>query len=275
MRPTNSIPQAYYGVLQQNTATSALDEAVEQVKNLGYAILDAGYSEMALKNIAAQFDMVQDKYIACYGAERLKSIDEYHTIRSPLTSGNDVFLELALNSNLLTALKSLIQGSFILNQQNGIVNPPRETYNQASWHRDLPYQHFVSSAPLAINALFCIDDFTVKNGATYVLPASHKSEAFPSASYIERNALQVEAKAGSYILLDCMLFHAGGFNATMAARRAVNHVFNIPFFKQQINIPANMQTSQLSAEQRKILGFNYTEPRSVADYLAGRATQKG
>lgn len=268
-------PQADYGILQRNTANSRLEEVVEQVKRLGYAVLDGGYSQQEITEITTEFDRVQAEYISQHGEAKLKKIDEFHTIRSPLANGNKTFLGLVFNPLLQEALCKLIQGSFILNQQNGIVNPPGATYNQASWHRDLPYQHFVSDTPLAINALFCVDDFTLENGATYVLPASHKSAAFPSSPFVKGNALQIEAKAGSYLLLDCMTFHAGGFNTTQRVRRAVNHVFNIPFFKQQINLPANMQSVPLSDAQRRILGFNYNEPRSVADYLATRLAKLG
>ncbi|WP_457831307.1 phytanoyl-CoA dioxygenase family protein, partial [Staphylococcus aureus] len=80
-----------------------------------------------------------------------------------------------------------------------------------AWPRDLPYQHYVSSTPLAVNALFCVDDFTLDNGSTFVIPATHKEINYPSESFVERNAVQVTAKAGQYILLDCMLFHSGGF----------------------------------------------------------------
>ena len=265
-----NIPSESYGILQQNPSESAIEETAEQVRNLGYAILDSGYTAHELQGISEEFDLTHKNYVKKYGETKLRSINELHTIRSPLAHGGGAFLNLALNKNLLSILKKLISGKFILNQQNGIINPPQETYNQGAWHRDLPYQHFVSSKPLAINALFCVDDFTLENGATFVLPASHKVEAFPSSSYVQRNAIQNEAKAGSFILLDCMVFHAGGFNKTESVRRAVNHVFNIPYFKQQINIPMSMKSANLSAEMKDILGFNQMEPVSIADYLSTR-----
>lgn len=274
MTTVNSIPEASYGILQQNLSDSAIDEAVEQVRNLGYAISDSGYSTAELKSISEEFNRTREYYVKTYGESKLRSLNEFHTIRSPLTHGGDVFLRLALNENLLSILKKLIPGKFILNQQNGVINPPQETYNQGAWHRDLPYQHFVSSTPLAINALFCVDDFTLENGATFVLPASHKSEAFPSSNYVRKNAIQVVAKAGSFILLDCMVYHSGGFNKTQSMRRAVNHVFNIPYFKQQINIPMNMKSDNLSSEVRDILGFTFAEPTSISDYLSTRTGKK-
>jgi hypothetical protein len=270
----NNIPSESYGILQQSRPESLIEEAAEQVKNLGYAIIDSDYKAPELQLISEEFDRTRDFYLETYGAAKLRSLNEFHTIRAPLTHGGEAFLRLALNENLLMILKKLIQGKFILNQQNGIINPPQETYNQGAWHRDLPYQHFVSTKPLAINALFCLDDFTVENGATFVLPASHKFEAFPSPEYLKNNAIQVEAKAGSFILLDCMLFHSGGFNRTNTVRRGLNHVYNIPMFKQQINIPLNMTNITLSTEERDILGFNYREPTSILDYLTMRNGKK-
>lgn len=264
------IPESSYGVLQQNKTESALDDIVEQVRDLGYAVLDSGYSVSELKVISDEFNYTRNKYIEMHGESKLRSLNEIYSIRSPLTHGGEAFLSLVLNEKLLSVLRKLISGRFILNQQNGVINPPQEPYNQGAWHRDLPYQHFVSTKPLAINALFCVDEFTIENGATYVLPASHKSERFPSPNYIRKNAIQVEARAGSFILLDCMLFHAGGYNRTDAVRRAVNHIYNIPYFKQQINIPKNMEGGGLSAEAKDILGFNYMEPMSIADYLSTR-----
>lgn len=274
MKQVNRVPEKSYGILQRTEIGSSIEEVVERVRRLGYGILDSGYGKAELQYLSTEFDSLHQKCLEHYGEVWLAGIDEHNTIRAPLTHGSAPFLKLAFNENLLRTLRKLIAGKFILNQQNGIINPPQQTYNQSEWHRDLPYQHFLSTTPLAINALFCLDDFTFENGATFVLPASHKSEAFPSGPYIKENALQVEAKAGSFILLDCMLFHAGGFNGTQRRRRAVNHVYNIPYFKQQINLPVNMGDAELSPEQREILGYHYLEPASVAAYLSGRSPLK-
>lgn len=270
MTKANIIPENAYGILDQHKTGSVLDSVAEQVINLGYATLDSGYSAFEIETISDAFKQTRRRYIEKYGEAYLKSINEFYTLRSPLTQGSKAFLNLALNKQLLSLLKKLIPGKFILNQQNGIINPPQENYEQGAWHRDLPYQHFVSSKPLAINALFCLDDFTCENGATWVIPASHKTEVFPSVNYIQRNALQVTAKAGFFLVLDCMLFHSGGYNSTHLKRHAVNHVFTIPYFKQQINIPMNINFKNISKNEKEILGFKFMEPASVNDYLKAR-----
>ena len=265
----NHIPVESYGVLAQDNPASELDEVAEQVRRIGYAVLDSGYTMGELTQLSDAFNQTRTDYVQKYGKQRLRSANEFHTVRAPLT-WDPAFVRLATNQNLLSVLGRLIIGKFILNQQNCVINPPAETYNQGAWHRDLPYQHFVSNTPLAVNALFCVDDFTQENGSTFVLPASHRAVNFPSASYIQRNALQIEAKSGEYILLDCMLFHSGGFNRTIVERRAVNQVFTIPYFKQQIKLPELMSNAVLSEIQKEIFGFNYQEPISIDQYLNDR-----
>jgi ectoine hydroxylase-related dioxygenase (phytanoyl-CoA dioxygenase family) len=273
MATAQDIPSKAYGVLNRSLAESDLDEIVEQVRNLGYAAFDARLSADELRSLSQAFQETRTRYIDTYGEKELRTVDEYWTVRAPLTLDLE-FLTLALNERLISAMRRLISGKFILNQQNSVINPPGESYNQAAWHRDLPYQHFVSSTPIAVNALFCLDEFTTQNGATFILPASHKSEAFPSPNYVRKNALQVEAPAGSFILLDCMAFHAGGFNRTQSARRAINQVYTVPFFKQQINIPANMKNNKdLSIEARDLLGFGYLEPQTIAEYIERRRSK--
>lgn len=271
MNKTTTIPNARYGVLQQDNFSSEIEEVVDQIRRLGYAILDSGYTADQIVEISDKFNEVRLEYINKWGESRLKSINEFHTIRALLTNGDPLFVQLASNKNLISVLQQIIVGTFVLNQQNGVINPPCEQYNQGAWHRDLPYQHYVSSSPLAVNALFCIDEFTFENGATFVLPASHKSVSFPSENYVNRNAIQVTAKAGQFILLDCMLFHSGGFNKTDKERRAINHVFNIPYFKQQINLPKNMCEDKLTLEEKLLFGFNIQEPQSIGQYLETRS----
>jgi ectoine hydroxylase-related dioxygenase (phytanoyl-CoA dioxygenase family) len=266
----SAIPEKSYGVLHQTSCADHLDEVVEQVTQLGYAVLDAGLSAQEVSDVANEFARIHTLYLEKYGEASLRAVNEHNTIRGMVTHGSDIILNLAMNANLMTVLKRLIPGKFILNQQNGIINPPKEGYNQGSWHRDIPYQHYVSSRPIAINALYCVDDFTLANGATFVLPATHLKEPYPSPQFIQRHAIQAEAKAGSFILLDCMVYHSGGYNSTDKARRAINHVYNIPFFKQQINIPNSMPDVPLSSEAKELLGYTYAEPRSVDDYLKSR-----
>jgi ectoine hydroxylase-related dioxygenase (phytanoyl-CoA dioxygenase family) len=72
-----------------------------------------------------------------------------------------------------------------------------------------------------------------------------------------------------------MLYHCGGKNQTSAERRAVNHLYSIPYFKQQIELPSNMEAADLSPKEKAILGFGYHMPRTVEEYLASRERKHG
>jgi hypothetical protein len=262
-------PDLKYGILRQESFKSNIDELAGQIRRIGYGILDSGYSKKELSTIGNTFDLTREKYLAKYGKNFLKQINEHQTLRAPILYGGAEFLKIATNTNLRKLLNLLFLGQYILNQQNGIINPPSKQYNQGLWHRDLAYQHFVASSPLAINALFCVDDFTIENGTTYVLPASHKEADYPSDQYVKNNAIQVEAKAGQFIVLDGLLYHSGGFNQSLKDRRGINHVYTIPYFKQQINL-TGLSNKKLSQIELDLIGINFVEAQTVEQYLKNR-----
>jgi hypothetical protein len=264
-----------YGVLAQTEPADEMEYAVESLRHLGFAVIDGGYSPEALDGFRTAFDAARARTHRQYGEARLRSIDEHNTIRCMLAHDKR-FLELALNARVHAVCRALIGPSFILNQQNGIINPGNEpTYNQAAYHRDLPYQHFVSSRPLAVNAVFCVDDFTTENGATKVVPASHKVEAFPSDSLVRSSEATLSAPAGSFLLLDCMAFHCGGRNTSGRDRRAINHVFTIGLMRQQLNIPAVLGPDYSSDPSvRRLLGYDFQCPASVEAFYAEREARR-
>jgi ectoine hydroxylase-related dioxygenase (phytanoyl-CoA dioxygenase family) len=260
-----------YGINERVAADSDIDAAVESLRTLGYAIVDGGYSAGELGGFSQGFDSARRAaHAAAGGADALARIDEHNTVRTPFAYDRSL-LALARNPAILEICKRLIGGYQVLSQQNGVINPPAKTYNQGAWHRDLPYQHVVFSRPMAINALFCLDAFTTENGATLVLPATHKQEEFPSDRFVEASAVQVCAPAGSYIVLDCMLYHSGAPNRSGAERRAVNQVYTSPILRQQIDLPAFLgEDFSDDPGLRRLLGYEVTTPRSDAEYFAMR-----
>lgn len=267
MNINKKISSESYGVLKDYNVKSDLDMVAEQVRMLGYGILSTGFDNNKINAISEAFNRTQKHYLEKFGYERLSAQNEQHTIRAMLTHGELIFRQLATNRKLINLIKKLILGKFILNQQNGIINPSKTKYQQGLWHRDLPYQHFVSSRPLAINALYCVDDFTLDNGSTIVLPASHKSEAFPSSAFVDSNQVKIIAKAGNFIVLDCMTYHKGGANQTNESRRAINHVYTIPFIKQQVSLSHQMASFKLSRKEREVFGCDNPEPANIEDFL--------
>jgi ectoine hydroxylase-related dioxygenase (phytanoyl-CoA dioxygenase family) len=267
---TKSIPT--YGMRDRLQLKDQIDLHVQQIELAGYTILQNVSEHGEIADWRSRIDAIVLRQAAeAGGAEALRNIGEENTARAALAY-DEAFLRLALNDSVLAVCERLLGGYYILNQQNVVVNPPAgKHHHQAAYHRDLPYQHFVSTRPLAISALFCADPFTEASGGTVVIPGSHKFEAFPSDEVVAHLERQIEAPAGAWLLFDAMLFHRTGINRSNAPRRAVNHVWSLPILKQQIDLPA-LLPKKLAKDARlaRLLGYDSDPPKSVGDWLARR-----
>lgn len=259
-----------YGVTESMPAHDRYDEAVADLRINGFTILPSGLDPAFLTSLQSALDHVyQDQATELGGEAILQAINDADTVRCAL-SYDAKFLRVATVEPLLRLAERLFGTEFILTQQNGIINRPEKDNTQARWHRDLPYQHWTSSKPIAINALLCVDDFTCENGATFVLPATHRHAQFPTPGFVMRNGRQLEAPAGSFLVLDAMLFHRAGINSSHAVRRALNHVIGLPFLSQQINIPAAMRQNGKPTPDdpaiQKYLGYRWNPPGSAKEW---------
>jgi ectoine hydroxylase-related dioxygenase (phytanoyl-CoA dioxygenase family) len=226
-----------YGINKNVSVTTKEEFHLEEFYNLGYTIIENVISELELISLRTELDniyKIQEKEI---GRENLKLINEENLLRIPLAY-SDLFVKLVSRKDMMTYVEKILGNFFILHLQNGIINMPNEEHHQSSWHRDLPYQNWTSSEPLACNVYCCIDDFNNETGGTYVLPFSHQLNAAPSNHYMEKNAVQVNAPAGSVILFNSMLFHKAGYNnSKVNIRRGINQMYVKPIISQQINLP--------------------------------------
>lgn len=137
--------------------------------------------------------------------------------------------ELICFEPLLEVLETLFDSSeFLFHNYKCIIKAPKVS-SSFRWHRDLPYLKHTS--PNLITAMLCLDPMTVENGATVVLPGSHRipedqvdikdidiAEAdLPKA--FEKKA--VICPAGSAVLFHVNIIHGGGPNRSDIPRRNV------------------------------------------------------
>lgn len=257
-------PRSDYGIVEREADADETSRHAERIRVVGYTVLHGRWTPAELTDLGDRLDRVLAAQSAEFGGtERMAAIGETFTARCPLLY-DDVFLRLVSFPPLLALCRALLGHYIVLMQQNGVINPPGQSHTQAAYHRDLPYQHFVSSRPLAVSALFCIDPFRRETGATTVLPGSHRIEAFPSPSVAETLDTSIEADAGSFIVFDSMLFHRSGTNTSTGPRRAVNQVFSVPIIAQQIALPAALGGRYANdPELSPVLGYDSAPAGSV------------
>jgi ectoine hydroxylase-related dioxygenase (phytanoyl-CoA dioxygenase family) len=264
-----------YGIVERAASGTDAGRHAERIRVSGVTVVAGGYSPDEISYLSRRIDaLLTDQANRAGGVEALAEIGEHETLRCCLLH-DEAFVRLASNDRVLDVCRQLLGDYIVLMQQNAIVNPPGRAHHQTACHRDLPYQHFVSSRPLAISALFCIDPFTRENGATIVLPATHRVEQAPSETLAAEIEEPVEAPAGSFLMFDSMLFHRAGHNASSTPRRAVNHVYTLPFIAQQISLPdvlgGRYADDPLLA---RLFGYQTRPASSVEAWWEGRRARK-
>jgi ectoine hydroxylase-related dioxygenase (phytanoyl-CoA dioxygenase family) len=224
-----------HGVTMCTPETDSLALHVDELRFDGFTLVPSGLTSHEIVDLRERLDAVYAKQVTeLHGEEALARCQDLDVARCPLAY-DEAFVSIAANSALLSVVSRMLGHNFVLLQQNGLLTRPATENYQVRWHRDLSYQHWVCSEPLAINALLPLDEFTLDSGGTFVLPASHHRSEFPTHHYVTRHQRVIEAPPGTFLVLDAMLFHRAGRNVTTHPRRAVNHLIGRPFLGQQFD----------------------------------------
>lgn len=115
-------------------------------------------------------------------------------------------------------------------------------------------------APAACsNVIWMLDDFTESNGATRIVPGSHRAGRHPRPSdENQASIIQACAPAGSALITDGRVWHGTGANTGTSNRNAVLSTFCGPQFRPQENFVAGtckQVVDGASPELLELLGF--------------------
>jgi ectoine hydroxylase-related dioxygenase (phytanoyl-CoA dioxygenase family) len=114
---------------------------------------------------------------------------------------------------------------------------------QQSLHRDMPW---VPDTPLSINVVWMLDDFTEENGATRVVPGSHRRPEGPERDRVYPDEVLAIAPAGSLLLFNTQTWHGGGPNRTDRTRYAFHVHYCRSWVKPQRDHPRSMDAASLA-----------------------------
>jgi ectoine hydroxylase-related dioxygenase (phytanoyl-CoA dioxygenase family) len=111
------------------------------------------------------------------------------------------------------------------------------------------------------NSLWMLDDFTVHNGATRVVPGSHRfgrrpTEALADPAAPHPDEVLVLGEAGTCVVFNAHLWHGGTTNTTGEARRALHGAFVRREHEQQTVQKDHLRTQtleRLTPQQRYLL----------------------
>jgi hypothetical protein len=184
-----------------------------------------------------------------------------------LVGMGESFLEYLEIMPIKPYLERYFGGNYVLNSFGGAINSARSRSYAHNIHRDI--RSFSGEAPLLLNTLVMFDAFTEANGATYLMPGSHRLANRPREEDFYALAERAVGPPGSILLFNSNLWHAGGDNNTDQPRRSVTPMFSKPFIKPQFDYPRALgydEAEQFSLALRQILGYNARIPASLDEW---------
>src|SRR5262245_3864564 len=108
---------------------------------------------------------------------------------------------------------------------------PAQPVHRDQWAFD--FFPFPSGYEVQCNTIWAIDDFRDHNGATRLVPGSHR--AADKLTFTDADTVPAEMSAGSILFYTGALYHGAGTNRSSAVRRGLNITYNVSWLRQEQN----------------------------------------
>lgn len=184
------------------------------------------------------------------------------------------FLDLAQNPIALEFADYQLGPDFLLSGSNAIIQRPGAPAQRL--HNDQAYVPPPWTYPVTMNIVWMLDEFTAANGATRIVPGSHRLNVEtpkgirsfeewltnPIFTAPLGEVLAAEAPAGTALIMDGRIWHNAGPNSTSDQRRhGVQTYYCRPHMRQQtvfhLSLPADvLEQAKQSPLLSRLLGFD-------------------
>ena len=208
-----------------------LEAHVTRVVADGYTIVEDAVEPDLVDALEAELLRLEREL----GAQPARNIFEgTRTVRIyNLLARGKVFERVPVHASVLPIVERVLDRGCLVSSLSSIAIGPDETAQPL--HADdqaipLPRPH----VPIIVNSMWAITDFTDENGATRIVPGSHRRDHAPALGtpYETRPA---EMKRGSVMVYDGSMWHGGGANRTGARRVGIAMNYCAGWIRQQEN----------------------------------------
>lgn len=247
-------------------AQEKASKIIEIIEQDGCVVLENALSETEIKrlrnDVLPHLDAIPDCEGDFYG---------YETKRlGALFSKSKIFQKMAIIPNILEVMDHYLLQScsqYQINLTQAISIGPEE--KKQIMHQDDPMFPFLHPGYEAmINCMWAVDDFTEENGATVIVPGSHKWPRSQSLN-LEYEDLPPHMitkgvmKKGSVLIYLGSLFHCGGANTTDSRRCGAVISYCLGWLRQAENnylAYSKEELKDMPENLQKMLGYFVHEP---------------
>ena len=221
-------------------SNSSTDDIIEVLEKDGAAIVDDFVSQEWLSEFNSAIQTSIDNYKPFdYGEPEAEEFLGRQTVRlNGLIRKAPNYIDLITDDRLLTIMDHFLTpncGQYRLNSSEIIEIHGGETAQELHWDDVIWPAHFwAPDLLLQFNVMIAATDFTESNGATLVVPGSHKwdhSKRQPK----QKEITQAVMKAGSAVFIPGKTLHGGGNNTDGIKRRAIVASYVLGWLRTQEN----------------------------------------
>ena len=225
-----------------------------KIEEQGYTILEGAIPAALIDELKQALERLEAEEHTKPGANLFEG---HHTIRIyNLLAKDRVFEQVPVFPALLPIIEGVLDGGCLVSSLSSISIGPGETAQPIHADDtlfDFPRPH----QPLVCNSMWALTDFTAENGATRIVPGSHKSPDKPEYG-THPDSLPAEMSAGSILVWNGSLWHGGGANRTQETRIGIAMNYCAGFLRQQENqqlgIPLE-RVSEFEPRLQQLVGF--------------------
>ena len=267
-------------------ATDDLDRAVRDLEEHGYCLIADALTNDEVSSLRQRLVQVAEEERAD-GAAFFDSGGPNQRVWQLLNKG-DEFLELAAHRVGLAVADRVIGihpsfgiddglPAYLLGSMTANIAGPGGTAQLL--HADDGYMPLPRPAyPVVMNIAWMLDDVTEANGATRIVPGSHRMERRADQG---ATSIPAEGAAGTALMYVGSLWHGTGANTTPDQKRhVILHYFTKPWIRTQENHPASLLPAVRakvleSPVLRRLLGFDLHHSLGMINGVRDQAEMYG
>ncbi|MEP0708763.1 phytanoyl-CoA dioxygenase family protein [Parvibaculum sp.] len=167
-----------------------------------------------------------------------------------------VFQRIPVHGSVLPVIEGVLDEGCLVSSLSSISIDPGET-GQPIHADDQVMPVGKPHAPFVCNSMWALTDFTEENGATRIIPGTHKSDSSPEYG-THYDSIPAEMPKGSVLIWHGSLWHGGGANRSSARRVGVAMNYCAGYIRQQENqqlgIPLDI-VKTFAPRLRELCGF--------------------
>lgn len=252
-------------ITENQLSNESLESHLFNMNTLGYSVIRNYYSIDFCNELKIALEKEVENHVPFDNSER-SLLDRYHM--HDLLIKNVIFGKTLEDKRLQIFIAPILGDNWIMYAYTSSSLPPNGFNYGSRIHVDCP--RFIPNYPTNLGVIWALDDFTLENGATHVLPGSHNTDQIPSENHFRQNSVRLICNKGDLIIFNARLWHAAGVNQTDTFRHALTMNVCRPFMKQRMDwvrfIPTSI-SDQLNNQARRIIGFDTRLPTNLEEFF--------